>query len=51
MSPCSPITSARMSSLEMFSAVARYVRKRIVSRMFPIPKTRFRGKPDVFVAT
>jgi len=50
VSPCSPMTSARTSSLDTFSSCAMYDRNRSVSRMLPMPKTRFLGKPDVLYA-
>ena len=50
VSPCSPMTNACVSSRETSSSCAMYVRKRRVSRMLPIPNTRFVGKPDVLRA-
>ncbi len=44
-SPCSPITSARVSSRETPSSLAMYVLKRIESKMLPIPKRQQRLKP------
>lgn len=50
VSPCSPMTRARTSSLDTLSSCAMYDRNRSVSSMLPMPKTWFLSKPDVLYA-